>query len=99
MSSLYVNTNRRVLFDCFWRFGCSDSDRCNHQGSCVAAAQMAKASRDVTAEYAMARAAADKFNPGEQPDIDKLMRSAYMHGYADALLTIEPATPEPDVAP
>ena len=94
MSSLYVNTNRRVLFDCFWRSGCSDSERCNRHGSCIAASQNAKASpRDVTAEYDTARAAADKFNPGEQPDIAKLMRSAYLHGYADALLATPPSPP------
>lgn len=33
------NVNRRVSFDCFWRTGCSDSVRCNANGTCVAAAQ------------------------------------------------------------
>jgi hypothetical protein len=42
--------------------------------------------RNVTLEYAVAEQAAEQFNPGEQVDIAKLMRSAYMHGYADALL-------------
>lgn len=36
---LFPNLNRRVTFDCFWRTGCSDSARCNANGSCVAASQ------------------------------------------------------------
>lgn len=47
---------------------------------------MSKETSDVTLEYQVAEMAASQFNPGEQPDIAKLMRSAYMHGYADALL-------------
>lgn len=47
---------------------------------------MSGETRDVTLEYQVAEMAASQFNPGEQPDIVKLMRSAYMHGYADALL-------------
>jgi hypothetical protein len=41
---------------------------------------------DVTAEYDAAEKAAEQFNPGEQPDIGDLMRSAYIHGYAQALI-------------
>ena len=41
---------------------------------------------DVTAEYEEAKKAAEAFNPGKQPDIAALMRAAYTHGYADALL-------------
>jgi hypothetical protein len=41
---------------------------------------------DVTAEYARASRAVEDFNPGEQPDIKELMRAAYIHGYAQALI-------------
>ena len=51
---------------------------------------MSDVTRDVTAEYAEARKAAAKFDPGGQPDISGLMKSAYMHGYADALLRAPP---------
>lgn len=51
---------------------------------------MNKESRDVTREYRLAKKAAEHFNPGEQPDIAKLMLSAYTHGYAEALLSNEP---------
>lgn len=44
-------------------------------------------SRNVTHEYRLAEQAAKDFNPGEQPDIGKLMRAAYTHGYAAALLS------------
>lgn len=47
---------------------------------------MSEATRDVTAEYDEAEAASKLWVMGEQPDIEKLMRSAYMHGYAAALL-------------
>jgi hypothetical protein len=89
MSMMYPNQNRRVSFDCWWEAGCSDSKRCNYQGFCVAAAQnrqMEKPTRDVTAEYAKAQIAVKSFNPGEQADIGKLMRSAFVHGYAQALI-------------
>ena len=42
--------------------------------------------RDVTAEYARASKASGDFNPGEQPDIRELMKAAFIHGYAQALL-------------
>lgn len=47
---------------------------------------MSDVTRDVTAEYAKARRAADEFDTGWQPDIAHLMRTAYMHGYAQALI-------------
>lgn len=47
---------------------------------------MDKPVRDVTKEYEEAEAAAANFNPGEQPDIAALMRSAFVHGYAQALI-------------
>ena len=47
---------------------------------------MIDVTRDVTAEYAKARKAADEFDTGWQPDITHLMRTAYMHGYAQALI-------------
>lgn len=37
--TLHPQQNRRVGFDCFWASGCSDSQRCNANGSCVAALQ------------------------------------------------------------
>lgn len=85
MGKLFQNANRRVSFECFWQGGCSHSKRCNAHGSCVAAAQ-SKSTKDVTREYRIAVAAAERFNPGEQPDIAKLMRSAFVHGYAQALI-------------
>ena len=42
--------------------------------------------RDVTLEYEIAKRAAQRYEPGWQPDLKDLMRSAYMHGYAQALL-------------
>lgn len=44
---------------------------------------------NVTAEYIAANIAAEKFNPGEQPDIAALMRAAYKHGYAQALIDLK----------
>lgn len=42
---------------------------------------------DVTEQYRLAIEAAEKkYNPGDYPEIPKLMRSAYMHGYAQALI-------------
>ena len=84
MADLYPNANRRVSFGCFWQTGCSNSAGCNRHGSCVAVVQ--KRSIDVTDEYAKAAAAAKRFNPGEQVDIAKLMRAAFKHGYAQALI-------------
>lgn len=43
---------------------------------------------DVTVEYRLAERAAEGFNPGEQVDIAKLMRSAFVHGYAQALISL-----------
>ncbi len=56
---------------------------------------MADKTIDVTLEYRIAELAAREFNPGEQPDIVKLMRAAYMHGYADALLAKKLNRPAP----
>lgn len=36
---------------------------------------------NVTAEYDRAIAAAKEWQCGEQPNIEKLVRAAYMHGY------------------
>ena len=47
---------------------------------------MSKKVRDISAEYVEAEHAALKFNPGEQPDIASLMRYAFTHGYAQALV-------------
>jgi hypothetical protein len=47
---------------------------------------MAEQSRDVTAEYLEAECAAANYDPGEQPDIAAMMRSAFIHGYAQALI-------------
>lgn len=47
---------------------------------------MLKVTRDVTREYEQAKIAAEKFNPGEQANIGALMRAAYTHGYAQALI-------------
>ena len=47
---------------------------------------MAEKCRDVTKEYEEAEAAAENFDPGDQPDIAALMRSAFIHGYAQALI-------------
>jgi len=47
---------------------------------------MSDAARDVTEVYRVAEKAAEQFNPGQQVDIVRLMRSAFMHGYAQALL-------------
>lgn len=49
--------------------------------------------RDVTAEYNLARQAAAHFNPGTQPNIGELMRSAFAHGYAQALIDRPPVIP------
>lgn len=40
----------------------------------------------VTAEYIEAHKAAEKYNPGQQPDIASKMRAAFEHGYAQALI-------------
>lgn len=57
---------------------------------------MSAETRDVTAEYRMAEHKAAQFNPGEQVDIARLMKSAFMHGYARCLLEhdITPTTPD-----
>lgn len=47
---------------------------------------MSNETQDVTYQYRLAERAAKAFNPGEQPDIGKLMQSAYTHGYAQALI-------------
>jgi hypothetical protein len=47
---------------------------------------MSKESLDVTTEYRIAEIASKAFDPGDQPDIRKLMQAAYMHGYAAALI-------------
>lgn len=47
---------------------------------------MSEETRAVTLEYERALHAATFYNPGEQPDIAELMRSAYVHGYARALI-------------
>jgi hypothetical protein len=52
--------------------------------------------RDVTQIYRMAECAAAEFNPGEQPDLVHLMRTAYMHGYAQALKDGEDSNDEAD---
>jgi hypothetical protein len=86
---MFPNKNRHVSFECWWESGCSDSKRCNYQGFCIAEAQrrvLDKPTRDVSAEYAKANLAVKSFNPGEQVDIAKLMRSAFVHGYAQALI-------------
>jgi hypothetical protein len=36
---------------------------------------------DVTKEYERATQASQDWNCGEQPNIEKLVRAAYMHGY------------------
>lgn len=45
-----------------------------------------KESRNVTREYRLAEQAAITFDPGQQVDIAKLMKAAFIHGYATALL-------------
>lgn len=40
---------------------------------------------DVTELYRRATIAAERFDPGRQPDIAELMRAAFRHGYAEAL--------------
>lgn len=51
----------------------------------------------VTAQYRAAESAAKKFNPGEQPDIAALMRAAFTHGYAQALIDRDIEGQEPDM--
>jgi hypothetical protein len=50
---------------------------------------MSGVTRDVTREYELARAKAEVFDPGAQPDIAGLMKAAYTHGYARALLDMQ----------
>ena len=55
--------------------------------------------RNVDEEYRLARDAALKFDPGEQPDFRRLMRAAYTHGYAQALIdrdVLDECAPIPD---
>lgn len=47
---------------------------------------MAEWSIDVTQQYRKAAEAAQMFSPGKQPDIAELMKAAFIHGYAQALL-------------
>lgn len=47
---------------------------------------MSEQTRDVTSEYQAASAAVAKYDPGAQPNIADHMRSAFVHGYAQALL-------------
>jgi hypothetical protein len=75
---------------CFWP-RCSDKKRCNAHGSCVALAQAGgkswpKPVYDVGEQYRLAEVAVGRYNPGAQPDIAGLMRSAFIHGYAQALI-------------
>ncbi len=75
---------------CFWP-RCSDSKRCSAHGSCVALAQAGgkswpKPVYDVGEQYRLAEAAVGRYSPGAQPDIAGLMRSAFIHGYAQALI-------------
>ena len=48
-----------------------------------------KKSYDVTKAYRTAEKAAKEFYPGQQPDIEALMKSAYIHGYAQALIDLK----------
>ena len=41
---------------------------------------------DVTRPYLAAARAAEKYKPGDQSDIAALMKSAFVHGYAQALM-------------
>ena len=50
---------------------------------------------DVERQYEQAEIAVKDYNPGIQPDIGKLMRSAYIHGYARALIDFPNGLPEP----
>lgn len=45
--------------------------------------------RNVTKQHQIAQVAAEKFNPGKQPDIAELMRTSYTLGYAQALIDNE----------
>lgn len=42
--------------------------------------------RDVTREYQLAEQAAADFNPGLLPDLEVLVKAAFVHGYAAALI-------------
>ena len=50
---------------------------------------------DVTEEAQVAENAVLLFNPGEQPDIGKLMKAAYVHGYRQAMLDYDVLSREP----
>lgn len=50
---------------------------------------------NVDRQYEQAEIAMKDYNPGIQPDIGKLMRSAYLHGYARALIDFPNGFPAP----
>jgi len=50
---------------------------------------------NVDRQYEQAEIAMRDYNPGSQPDIAKLMRSAYLHGYARALIDFPHGLPSP----
>lgn len=50
---------------------------------------MSEETRDVSDIYLASAKVAQSYDPGEQPDISKLMRSAFMHGHASASMEIE----------
>lgn len=53
---------------------------------------MSDGTRDVTEEYRIAELASLEFDPGKQPDIGRLMRQAFVRGYATALIDMTAPT-------
>ncbi len=48
-----------------------------------------KKSYDVSVAYERAEKAVKDFNPGKQSNIEDLMKAAYIHGYAQALIDLK----------
>ena len=48
-----------------------------------------KKSYDVSVAYRTAEKAVKQFDPGDQVDIEALMKAAYVHGYAQALMDLK----------
>lgn len=48
-----------------------------------------KKSYDVSVAYKKAEKAVKNFDPGSQSNIEALMKAAYVHGYAQALIDLK----------